>query len=294
MKRLSISLFIVATCIALASAAGKNIETTSVFKFYKGENCISYKIDTSNDDPTDVVVDEENLTHYQVNQWRLFWPETVNGKNSTRLHITLADALSPTNKFHPTNDKGALKVMGDYIIEENPIHIKSGAVLPGNMEDMPFGTVGSSRTTLDLKGSGDLLYVFEIFHDIYYPGAAHGMQVNSYVTYDPNNDKVVKLTDIVTDTTALRTVATKHLFERYEVSNMAELIETTGYFLEGEDYLPLPHQFYFYNGDLHLVYQPYEIAAYVFGIIDIDVPSYLLSQNGILSKYAESLMDPDY
>lgn len=115
----------------------------------------------------------------------------------------------------------------------------------------------------------------------YEPRAAHGMTKDSYVNYDLKDGKIITIGDVVTADgldklpEVLKTIA-------YSMRNYIGPTELTALPTDGNFYMNL-------DGDLVFVYQPYEIASYAQGIIEIPVPAYLISD--LLTPYGKTLFD---
>ncbi len=272
-------------CKAQSHEDAASGETT--FVTYKGEATLLYGLAEYSE------ADGEDGDFYQFNDWRLFWPEKVNGKKSELLHKALASQLMPQGGpegLHITYDeptaRGLVAGMEQCICADSPINIRK--VKKPDVDALAPGQMSSMRWILRLKENNERVYVFEAFRSYYFAGAAHGMYNFAYVSYDSQLDKEIKLTDVVTDTVKLRQVATQYLFEENDVKTMEQLVEKTGYFIY-EPLLPLPSAFYYDGVTLHFVYQPYEIASYADGKLDIEIPTYMLQDAEIMTEYAQKL-----
>lgn len=100
-----------------------------------------------------------------------------------------------------------------------------------------------------------------------YTGGAHGMELELYFSYDPQQKKRLQLTDIVQDTTQLLAIA-EDLFRKQE-----NLSDTAAY---GSSYFfdsfVLSHNFGLTPSGLLFHYNPYEIKAYAEGPTVLIIP----------------------
>jgi len=113
----------------------------------------------------------------------------------------------------------------------------------------------------------------------YAPRAAHGMHTTYYTNYDIEKNRIFTLSDLFT----AEGLASLPEVLKQTVHNMPEIDEST---VEG---LPSKDNFFIdSNGNIVFVYQPYEIASYAQGIINIPVPAYQLS--GSLTDYGRDIL----
>ena len=275
--------------VVLTACSGRTDANRTVFQSIKGENYKAYDENFADDDGDGL----DQMTFYQANEWDLFWPEQVNGKDAPELRVALAEKLTPISyegdDFEPQAVAKSLDELlqrfKDYIDAEGAANIRLAskqAVTAAH--DM---SVSSMNAKLRMKSCDNDVFVFATSVYMYPRGAAHGGVTMGYVSYDSKLDKVLALTDIVTDTVVLRKVLTEAQLEEKEVDNMNDLAEKTGYFISHEAMMPLAGEFYYDGYALHMVYQQYEIASYADGIIDLEVPMYKLLDAGILTPYAK-------
>jgi len=101
-----------------------------------------------------------------------------------------------------------------------------------------------------------------------YTGGAHPNSYVNLLTFDANTGKKLQVTDIVSDTARLKTLAEAKFREVRELSPDADLNEE-GYFW-GEPFA-LPANIALTNEGLYFVYNPYEAAAYAAGPTDFTI-----------------------
>ena len=114
----------------------------------------------------------------------------------------------------------------------------------------------------------------------YAPRAAHGMSNVYYTNYDMSKGRVFGLSDLVT----AEGLATLPATLRQIAESMRGSIGETA--VEG---LPSDGNFYINNGgEIVFVYQPYEVASYSQGVIELPVPAYLISND--LTPYGKEIL----
>ena len=222
---------------------------------------------------------------YQQNTIKALWPVMLNGKECPELQEALCKWLT---------DKDDIKLM-DRAIEYT---------LYTDVENVPFGdngpylildsfndiesAVSSTTNTIELKTLGKRFAVFHLFTYMYYAGAAHGMYVHNYITYDTQLGKIVTLEDVLIDPELIRPHIMKSINLKYDYTE-------EDLFLPEDGKLKIPTVWYFEEGSLHLVYQVYEIASFAQG--DIDVPvCYPNDPNDpeYLTPYGKELMEESW
>lgn len=101
-----------------------------------------------------------------------------------------------------------------------------------------------------------------------YEGGAHGNFGSAMYCFDVANKKQLKLSDITTaDSTQLQTLLEKHFRIQSGLTNGQKLTE-----ILFENQLLPNDNFYFSNQGLGFIYNPYEVAAYAYGQINVFIP----------------------
>ena len=243
-----------------------------------GESCQFYNIDKT----VKAKLGEGEDALYQQNSIRALWPVMLNGKECPKLQEAICKWLT---------DKDDIKLM-DRAIEYT---------LYTDIENVPFGDNGpylildsfndiessysSTTNTIELKTLGKRFAVFHLFTYMYYEGAAHGMYVHNYITYDTELDKIVTLEDVLVDPELIRPHILKSINLKYDYTE-------EDLFLPEDGVMKIPSVWYFEEGFLHLFYQVYEIASYAQG--DIDVPLFYPNDPSApeyLTPYGKQLME---
>ena len=302
MKTIQLLLFVALTCSAFtcnsgnnatetpsdvsapAMASNDNKEVLTVFRHVDRKEVVNYQV-------TDPELDFRELPDgfYASTSCHLMWPKTVFGKTSRNLEQALIDVLSNTEGKYKTLDAALnyiLQPLDNIPFERNQIgQVKTIKAIPENAGmNQAYFNVSLSPQSMDAD-----ICVFH-FEKENYMGGAHGMNWDRYVNYDVKNDKVIKLTDLVSDTVKLRQVITQALFDKENVKSIADLNEA-GYIIDTDEaYVPITTDFYLNGFDIHFVYAPYAIACYAMGSVDVVIYPFQLDNAGIMTEYYNDLI----
>lgn len=217
--------------------------------------------------------DEEGTTLYIDNKVTAFWPTTINGKPCPELQKALLLAMTDSAELNTLDLAVEAMLKPDIYLE-----MDSSTLKPVDSISIDGSNLSSSETTLRMQDMGDRLLTYHIHHYAYLARAAHGIYTNNFVTYDLKTEKAVALTDVIADTTLLRTATLQSIQQTYDYG-------TDDLFLPDNGLLPLPNDFYFQDQVLHVVYQVYEIASYAQGMIDAPIYPYMLKPEEMKRMY---------
>ena len=210
---------------------------------------------------------------------KIVWPTSIDGVVPTDLQrailkVALNDSVSTTlkesiEKFEKTG-YGLRE-------EETTNHVATDSAHANKAEIM-------NSVMVEMARANDKLYVFSIFNEGYFAGAAHGMYTLWYVTYDRINKKVVTLESLFTDKEKLR-----KLLEAQRKKDLKEQgLEYDNYML---DEFPISESFEIEGSCVTFTYQPYDIASYAEGMQTIRLSYYEMNEAGILTPYAKKLLE---
>jgi hypothetical protein len=104
----------------------------------------------------------------------------------------------------------------------------------------------------------------------YYDGGAHGMFGTDYHVFDRNTARFVTLADVADEArlSGLRLAVLDELRKKFELREDEHLTDA-GFF---EDDLELTENFFLSEDGIGFHWNPYELAPYVFGEIEVVVP----------------------
>lgn len=132
----------------------------------------------------------------------------------------------------------------------------------------------------DVREMTNRTLAYAVTRSTYQPYAAHGMYTTTYLNYDLKQGRLFNLTDLVTPD---------------GIKQLPAILASTAASMRGFigatqlDALPADNNFYVdLRGNLVFVYQPYEIASYAQGIIEIPLQSYRLTD--MLTPYGLSIL----
>ena len=249
MKKTTIILTsIVLLAWTLPAMAQSALEGT-LCQFYNIDKTVRAKLGTGED------------AQYQKNSVKAFWPVMLNGKACPKLQEALCYWLIDTKDFQQLEKAIERFLYTDYEGEPFGNNGVPYQILDNLDEVESF--ISSSSSSIELKSLSKRFATFHLFSYLYPAGAAHGMFVHNYLTYDTELDKIVTLEDVLIDPELIRPHIMKSINLKYDYTE-------EDLFLPEDNIIPIPEQFYFEEGFLHLVYQVYEIASFAQG--DIDVP----------------------
>ena len=217
--------------------------------------------------------DEVQDTLYFDNNFTAFWPEIINGKPCTELQQALLRAMTDSAELNQL----------DLAIEclLNPTNYTehdSKSLIPVKSVKDDDNKLSTSEINVKMESMTDRLLTYHLGTYSYMAGAAHGIYANNYVTYDLKTEKAVALSDVIADTTLLRTTILKSIKQTYEY-------DKDDLFFPDNGLLPLPRDFFFDGSVLHVVYQVYEIASYAQGMIDAPIYPYMLKPEEMKRLY---------
>ncbi|MDU1892912.1 MAG: DUF3298 domain-containing protein [Dysgonomonas sp.] len=101
-------------------------------------------------------------------------------------------------------------------------------------------------------------------------GGAHGNRYTTSLLFDPKSGKEIQLADIIKDTTSLTSMAEKAFRGKYNIPD-DKSINSTGLMFPDDKFI-LPQNIFVSKDGLKLFYNTYEVAAYVEGTKEIDIP----------------------
>ncbi|WP_300598733.1 DUF3298 and DUF4163 domain-containing protein [Niabella sp.] len=138
----------------------------------------------------------------------------------------------------------------------------------GNADEAPF-----SMMHYDQQISSNLIYnnngyaVLSV-GNYAYTGGAHGIYGQTMLCLDMQQQKELLLGDVLRiDPATLQPILERHLRARYKIAADTPLTD-----ILFDERLALTDNFYFTPKGIGFIYQPYEVAAYALGLIDIWVP----------------------
>ncbi len=103
-----------------------------------------------------------------------------------------------------------------------------------------------------------------------YTGGAHGNATITFLNFDPETGDKISLKSLFNNVEAFTKIAETKLREQYQIQKN-QPINSTGFWFE-EDRFSLPETIGFTETEVLLIYNPYEIASYADGFIEVTIP----------------------
>ena len=273
MKKISIFLTIIAFLAWARPAMGQESDYGKMCQFVNINKTVKAKIETGDE------------TSYQRNSVKALWPVMLNGKDCPKLQETICYWMA--DKKGTTNMNTAIEAALYSDCEDRPFGESGPYII---LDDFDEDEVSSniSVSTLELQSLGNRFALYHLLFNKYYAGAAHGMYVHYYITYDTQRDHVVTLEDILIDPELIRPHILNSIELKYQYTK-------DDLFLPEDNIPNVPAVFYFESGFLHLVYQVYEIASFAQGIIDVPLfYHYNEDYYDILTPYGKEIMKESF
>lgn len=257
MKKL---LLLFASVIALASCQSKKETTTTDASAEIKVDSVTYSLKT----PPKITKDGDTvLTSFSVKYPKLVGGnEAIISKINAQIEQMVKDQTFSMEDTVQTTKTGSIESLAKGFIKE----FES---LAAENDDMPL-------MGWDYEGSGDTLMispkVISIYYQVYsFTGGAHGNSNITYLNFNAQTGDLLKLTDMVSDTTALKKIA-ELKFEKTQ----KEFAKDNDFEYNKEDYFwgnPffLPANIAVTKNGLQFLYNPYEAAAYAVGTISFDL-----------------------
>lgn len=103
-----------------------------------------------------------------------------------------------------------------------------------------------------------------------YTGGAHGYSSVSYLNFDPHTGQAIAVEQMLLDTEAFILFVEKKFREAYDIPKNSS-INSTRFMFEGDVFI-LPSSMGFDQDYMLFTYNPYEIAPYSEGLIELKIP----------------------
>lgn len=247
--------------IALAACQSKNETSTT------GTTTAEIKVDSVNyslKTPPKITKDGDTIsTNFSVKYPKLVGGnEAVISKINAQIEQMVKDQTFSIDDTVQTTKTASIESLAKGFVKEFED-------LAAENDDMPL-------MGWDYEGSGDTLLispkVISIYYQVYsFTGGAHGNSNITYLNFNAQTGDLLKLTDMVSDTTALKKIA-ELKFEKtqkeFAKDNDFEY-DRASYFWEKPFYLPA--NIAITKTGLLFMYNPYEAAAYAYGPISFDL-----------------------
>lgn len=211
------------------------------------------------------------------------WPEKMNGYNIKTLQDSLLSAIfdKPEQTIEASMTASAAQPEGSDLFKMKEIDS-----IPSSEPAMVY-----SRDMIASVITFSPLFISYQIMTATYNGGAHGMTESSYVNYDFSTGKVLTYDDTFMPESEpkLLQAIKDNLMTRYNVSSMEEL-DRRGIFT---DQIYVSKNFYLQGYDVIFHYNPYDIAPYSEGSINVRVP-YFQIPDCLTPEITRLLTDNDF
>ncbi len=195
---------------------------------------------------------------------------TENYKNAIRLDVTRFDTTlfyKNTDKelfIYTSNSLTAKNLSFDFMNTASQLRKIYDTVVASFAQyfstDNPdsknyFYPLSSNRLMTVQYNNNNLLVISDNNYQFF--GGAHGINWINYYNIDLKNRQLLNISDVFTDTLELKNLIYKFLKKK----NITLLVS--------EENMSLTDNFYICGSSIHFVYNPYEIAPYTAGVIDV-------------------------
>jgi Deacetylase PdaC/Protein of unknown function (DUF3298) len=245
--------------VFMACQSTKDAQTTDTAATIKVDS-VTYKLETP---PKISKEGDTTISSISVNYPKLSGgDEAVMTKINAQIEQMVKDQMFSMDDTVQTTKTGSVETLAKGFLKEFEDITKEN-------EDMP--SMG-----WEYDGSGDTLLispkVISIYYQVYsFTGGAHGNSNISYLNFNAQTGDLLELTDIVSDTTALKKIA-ELKFEKtqkeFAKDNDFEY-DRASYFWGNPFFLPA--NIAVTKTGLLFMYNPYEAAAYALGPISFDL-----------------------
>ncbi len=255
------NLFLLFLCstVFMACQSTKDTQTTETAATIKVDS-ITYKLESP---PMISKEGDTTISSISINYPKLSGgDEAVMTKINTQIEQMVKDQMFSMDDTVQTTKTGSIEALARGFLKE--------------FEDLAKENVDQASIGWDYDGTGDTLLISPKVISIYYQvftftGGAHGNSNITYLNFNAQTGDLLKLTDIVSDTTALKKIA-ELKFEKtqkaFTKDNNFEF-NKTDYFWGSPFFLPT--NIAVTKNGLVFLYNPYEAAAYAYGSISFDL-----------------------
>ncbi len=224
---------------------------------------------------------------YSTATAEVYWPERIGANDLGKLQQTLIEKafgikgsrdLAAALKRHTAWDASVPDGSGKGVEVPTDTDIDAAIVFTNNVR----------ASILEFDSS---LITWQLDYETY-EGGAHGLNSVDYVNYDVEHNRIITLADLFPagKRAALTKAIKAKLYADFDVSTDAQAEEAG--LMAGQ--IEAPDCFYIEDGVLTFVFNPYTIAPYALGIIEVEMPGEALAP--LASDYAADLLllpEPD-
>lgn len=132
-----------------------------------------------------------------------------------------------------------------------------------------FPAVYEFRISEEMRYRSNELIVIKSKHYLF-TGGAHGYGAISFSSFSPKTGESLQPKDLFANLSAFEKYAEEKFRKKYEIAE-GDSINSTGFFFENDTFL-LPENLAVLDDEVVLIYNPYEVAAYARGKMELRFP----------------------
>lgn len=221
--------------------------------------------------------------HGVENSYTLIWPQKgMMSREAERELILQVFGDSTASSV----DEAAQRWLNNLWLFEETTALEAKRV--DSINKQQFYTYAHLQNSLEENGE---LVTFINTNETFLAGAAHGMYIVNYLTYDRKTKRVVHLHDLV-DTTKMGEVVLRAIEDLTVNKDVCDCLYD-GY-KNGEPII-VPDNFFIDStrSTITVVFQQYDIAPYACGLQSVVMPIFWLSKHRDLTPYAKKVFGED-
>lgn len=212
--------------------------------------------------------------YYEKCSYSVKWPDK--GMMSDK---AMKELMAFYFNVEPTTDiNKACKEWREHVINQT-----TGQIVKSIDENKSYAF---SEVSSECRQDGNIA-TFNILHNSYLIGAAHGFEVEICVTVDVATGEIIHLVDLI-DTSRLGYVIARAIQDLEVNSDIKECL-----FDQNVDEIPCSDNFFIdsTHSAIYIGYTPYDITPYACGMQWVCLPIYWLSKHTSLTPYAKKILE---
>lgn len=228
-------------------------------------------------------LDDEVLSNASA---EVYWPERIGDNDLSRLQQQIIDKA-----FSNKGSRDIAAALRQHIAWKASVPGDSKGIEASPDTDLDAAIVFTNSVRASILEFDSSLIIWQFDYDLY-EGGAHGVNSVDYINYDVERNRVITLDDLfpAANRKALARAIKAKLYADFDVASDAQAQEMGIMF----EQLAEINRFYIDEGVLTFVFNPYEIAPYSLGIIEVEMPGEVIAP--LATDYAAGVLmlpEPD-
>lgn len=202
------------------------------------------------------------------------WPEIIEGNEPSELQRLILE------RTFGKEMKGSLAEILEKVKNTPLGYEDEKGVTQTPVVSIPAPDSGVKTSALKIEVFPDYMssriHSYYVMHYFYPAGAAHGVTNEYHINYDVKQNKAVTIGQLFTGMDDVK----KSIVRELETNRKYEGMLLT-------DEIPAPENFYVNGYSITFVFNPYEVAAYAAGVVEVQIPAYELAES--MTEYGKDL-----